>query len=137
MPFVRGRYHINPVLGEALEAAREAEAALLALEEAARGNRDQRNDSENEENDAAEPERGSGPVHRVEIEAAEVVPPHTGRAQRGFVARIHRRTATKDAAASNRAYFADGGQEDASTNGGSSCAARPEKHMCLQTMATW
>ena len=32
MPFIRGRYHINAIAGEALEAAREAEAALLALE---------------------------------------------------------------------------------------------------------
>jgi len=31
MPFTRGRYHINAIAGEALEAAREAEAALLAL----------------------------------------------------------------------------------------------------------
>ncbi|MGB9242812.1 MAG: hypothetical protein WCC03_05620, partial [Candidatus Acidiferrales bacterium] len=31
------------------------------------------------------------PIHRVEIEAAELVPAHSGRAQRGFVARIHRR----------------------------------------------
>ena len=32
MPFIRGRYHINAIAGEALEAAREAEAALLALQ---------------------------------------------------------------------------------------------------------
>ncbi|HEY4950575.1 MAG TPA: hypothetical protein VIH88_09600 [Candidatus Acidoferrales bacterium] len=32
MPFIRGRYHINAIAGEALEAAREAEAVLLALE---------------------------------------------------------------------------------------------------------
>ncbi|MGH9725137.1 MAG: hypothetical protein ACRD41_08735, partial [Candidatus Acidiferrales bacterium] len=35
MPFIRGRYHINAIAGEALEAAREAEAALRALEQAA------------------------------------------------------------------------------------------------------
>lgn len=32
MPFIRGRYHINAIAGEALKAAREAEAALQALE---------------------------------------------------------------------------------------------------------
>jgi hypothetical protein len=40
MPFIRGRYHINAIAGEALEAAREAEAALQALEhEAAQAGR--------------------------------------------------------------------------------------------------
>ncbi len=38
MPFIRGRYHINPVMGQALEAARQAEAALAALEQRARQN---------------------------------------------------------------------------------------------------
>ena len=38
MPFIRGRYHINPIMGEALEAARDAEAALLALKQNARRN---------------------------------------------------------------------------------------------------
>jgi hypothetical protein len=33
---------------------------------------------------------GAGPIHRVDIEAAEVVPSHSGRAARGFVARVHR-----------------------------------------------
>jgi len=37
MPFVRGRYYINRVLGEALEGAREAEAALAALQEEEKG----------------------------------------------------------------------------------------------------
>jgi hypothetical protein len=91
MPFVRGRYHINPIAGEALEAAREAEAALLALQHAAHSR---------DEAGAADDSPGSphpsalaaakGPVHRVEIEAAEFVPSHTGRATRGFVARVHR-----------------------------------------------
>ncbi len=30
MPYIRGRYYMNPVVGDALEAAREAEAALQA-----------------------------------------------------------------------------------------------------------
>ncbi len=33
---------------------------------------------------------GTGPIHRVEIEAAELVPSSSGRAARGFVARVHR-----------------------------------------------
>ncbi|MGH9758010.1 MAG: hypothetical protein ACRD4M_09755, partial [Candidatus Acidiferrales bacterium] len=30
------------------------------------------------------------PIRRVEIEAAELVPAHSGRAERGIVARVHR-----------------------------------------------
>jgi hypothetical protein len=92
MPFIRGRYHINPTMGEALEAAREAEAALLALEERAREQRknsgDGSDDADSDNGPDAAP--GTGPVRRVEIEAAEVVPSHSGRAARGFVARVHR-----------------------------------------------
>jgi hypothetical protein len=90
MPFIRGRYHINAVAGEALEAAREAEAALLTLEHEAGqvgGYRDDEGD-EGEEDSASD--SGKGPIHRVEIEAAELVPSHSGRAQRGFVAHVHR-----------------------------------------------
>jgi hypothetical protein len=98
MPFVRGRYHINPTMGEALEAAREAEAALLALEEQARAQRangsDPNSGGDGESDDGTESTEpageGTGPVHRVEIEAAAVVPSHSGRAARGFVARVHR-----------------------------------------------
>jgi hypothetical protein len=98
MPFIRGRYHINPTMGEALEAAREAEAALLALEQQARAQRangsDLDSDGEGESDDGTESTpsagAGTGPVHHVEIEAAEVVPSHSGRAARGFVARVHR-----------------------------------------------
>lgn len=88
MPFIRGRYHINPVAGEALEAAREAEAALAALHEAEHGNDERGADDYSPETTNAR--EAGGPIHRVEIETAEVVPSHSGRAQRGFVARIHR-----------------------------------------------
>ena len=93
MPFIRGRYHINPVMGEALEAAREAEAALHApeAEHGAHGAAHDQADG------FASPHAGDsaadGPVHRVEIEAAEMVPSHSGRAARGFVARVHRQPA--------------------------------------------
>jgi len=98
MPFVRGRYHINPTMGEALEAAREAEAALLALEQQARAQRangsdpDSGGDGESDDGtDSTGPAgQGTGPVHRVEIEAAAAVPSHSRRAVRGFVARVHR-----------------------------------------------
>jgi hypothetical protein len=90
MPFIRGRYHINAIAGEALEAAREAEAALLALEHEAA----EAGGHENDEGDDGEEESssgsGKGRIHRVEIEAAELVPSHSGRAQRGFVAHVHR-----------------------------------------------
>ena len=79
MPFIRGRYHINAIAGEALEAARETEAALLALEhEAAQvgGYRDDEEGDDSEEDSAAD--SGKGPIHRVEIEATELVPAHSG-----------------------------------------------------------
>lgn len=94
MPFIRGRYHINPIMGEALEAAREAEAALLALEQRAQNDRQQADqdadDASDDSSDSGDLPSGSRPIHRVEIEAAELVPSHSGRAARGFVARIHR-----------------------------------------------
>jgi len=94
MPFIRGRYHINPIMGEALEAAREAEAALLALEQRAQNDRQQADqdtdDAGGDSSDSDDSAGGSRPIHRVEIEAAELVPSHSGRAARGFVARIHR-----------------------------------------------
>ncbi len=65
--------------------------ALLALEhEAAQvgGYRDDEEGDDSEEDSAAD--SGKGPIHRVEIEAAQLVPSHTGRAQRGFVAHVHR-----------------------------------------------
>jgi hypothetical protein len=110
MPYIRGRYYMNPVVGDALEAAREAEAALQALEHAAKvargdtGEEDDAGASSSSGDDGGSNASGSGansnsdayaksapgPIHRVEIEAAELVPSHSGRAQRGFVARIHR-----------------------------------------------
>lgn len=78
MPFVSGRYYINRVLGEALEGAREAEAALEAL-------REKESSQENATRAA------HGPIQRVEIEAAELAPAHSGRGKHGYVARIHRK----------------------------------------------
>ena len=92
MPFIRGRYHINPVLGEAMEAARETEAALAALENAAARENDGGSDDFGGD-EAGSKKAAKGPVHRVEIEAAELVPSHTGRAARGYVARVHRQSA--------------------------------------------
>ena len=98
MPFIRGRYHINAIAGEALEAARAAEAALLALEHDA-AQFGAQHDVEDEHDDNSDAEDGgegtaqntsAGPIHRVEIEAAELVPAHSGRAQRSFVAHVHR-----------------------------------------------
>ena len=48
MPFIRGRYHINPVMGEALEAAREAEAAQIELERKAQRKADDGGEPEDE-----------------------------------------------------------------------------------------
>lgn len=103
MPFINGRYYVNPIMGEALEAAREAEAALAALENRARQNSGASaggDDAEDDQfgNESNCPTAGSqksvaSPIHRVEIEAAELVPAHSGRAARGYVARVHRQGA--------------------------------------------
>ncbi|MGA8220947.1 MAG: hypothetical protein WB780_04775 [Candidatus Acidiferrales bacterium] len=87
MPFIRGRYHMNPIVGQAIEAAREAEAARLAQNEQGSQEGDDGGDDFGLA-DSGQPQRG--PIHRVEIEAAELVPSHTGRAQHGYVARVHR-----------------------------------------------
>ena len=101
MPFIGGRYYANALAGHAIEAAREAEAALLALKQknkiktnadAAAGS-DADADGGDQDESATAAGEGKAPVHRVEIEAAELVPAHSGRAQRGFVARVHRDTA--------------------------------------------
>jgi hypothetical protein len=114
MPFIRGRYHINAVAGEAIEAAREAEAALLALQHGAEPAGDSRNDG-----NATNASYSKAPIHRVEIEAAETVPAHTGRAQRGFVARIHRAVISPDAAPGDE--FAS----DTTSNSASVASRRP------------
>ncbi|MGD0955702.1 MAG: hypothetical protein ABR953_02590 [Candidatus Acidiferrales bacterium] len=75
-------------MGDALEAAREAE--LLALERQVQQRRDSGEDDESSTGETADDGSGTGPIHRAETEAAEVVPPYPGRAARGFVARVHR-----------------------------------------------
>jgi hypothetical protein len=88
MPFIRGRYHMNPIVGQAMEAAREAEAARLAESEGqSAGGADA---SAGEAARSGVPDLNQAAIHRVEIEAAEMVPAHSGRAQKGFVARVHR-----------------------------------------------
>ena len=103
MPFIGGRYYANALAGHAIEAARAAEAAAQALKTKAAQKRNasaggydgasSNTTSENGEyeNASSDPAyTNDAPIHRVEIEAAEVVPSHSGRAQRGFVARVHR-----------------------------------------------
>jgi hypothetical protein len=90
MPFIRGRYHINAIAGEALEAVRETEAALLALEREAGQAEGQEDDGSGDGDEESVSGADKGPIHRVEIEATELVPAHSRRAQRGFVARVHR-----------------------------------------------
>lgn len=97
MPFVQGRYYINPIAGAALEAAREAEDALSSVEQAGHGSKSASSVSGAEGRGSQS--EAQGPIHRVEIEATEVVPSHSGRAQRGFVARVHRVSATSGTAA--------------------------------------
>jgi hypothetical protein len=139
MPFIRGRYHINPVMGQALEAARQAEAALAALEQRARQNSGSDHSGDNSGADSngddatgfrsAQDPATKGPVHRVEIEATEVVPNHSGRGQRGFVARIHHAPTVPDASA-NATNDTDGDADDWRDQGSSSAAAlAPETHV--------
>jgi hypothetical protein len=136
MPFIRGRYHINAIAGEALEAAREAEAALLALEHDA----GQAGGEEDEETDETESAHAGdkGPIHHVEIEAAELVPSHSGRAQRGFVAHVHReavqpghgaRDDFAGAGDSPRARFASLRSPQAGQSPAAGNASRPETHV--------
>jgi hypothetical protein len=96
MPYIRGRYYMNPVVGDALEAAREAEAALQALEHAAKvargdtGDDDDAGASSSDGNASGSSNSSAssyaksapGPIHRVEIEVAELVPAHSGKWQR-------------------------------------------------------
>ncbi len=113
MPFINGRYHVNPAMGQALEAAREAEAALLALQRQARKNSadatttapaDNTADPDDPSSEhATDAETVAGPIHHVEIEATELIPSHSGRATRGFVARVHR---TPPAAATDSSSLA-------------------------------
>lgn len=89
MPFINGRYYINPAFGRAVEAAREAENAHEL-------------EGQSQDQDEAEPLHGranrdeKGPIHRVEIESTEVVTPQSGRGQKGFAARVHREPTTRD-----------------------------------------
>jgi hypothetical protein len=91
MPFIRGRYYINPIAGEALEAAREVEEALSALQHS---DQDEPEADNYEWGPASHQQDMKGPIHHVEIETASLVPAHSGEAARGFVARVHRATHT-------------------------------------------
>ena len=109
MPFINGRYHVNPAMGAALEAAREAEAAMLALQDRAQRNGDDTSDSAADSNDDsahASPSPAHAPIHHVEIEVTEIVPAHSGRATRGYVARIHRSASRPPAPTSSPASCA-------------------------------
>jgi hypothetical protein len=123
MPFIRGRYHINPIAGEALEAAREAEAALLALEHAAQQGAEDQGDGFAYDHATPAPQ-GKGPIHRVEIEAAELVPSHSGRASHGYVAHVHRRS---QAAASAGASVH--GSSASAPDGGADAKSGSETHV--------
>lgn len=115
MPFVKGRYYMNRVLGEALEDAREAEAALAALQA-----------QEEEENDRTASEKQGkekGPIQRLEIETAEMVPAHSGRGEAGYVARVHR----KGVAARTAAEADDGFTSEESAQGQSSARRAGER----------
>lgn len=122
MPFIRGRYYINPTTGEALEKAREAEEAIAAL---------QNMDSDESHADDYEwtpspSGDGKGPIHRVEIETASLVPAHSGEATRGFVARIHRASHEPGKRVDQGAVYGVGSASGSDSTG--SVPAKPETH---------
>ncbi len=99
MPFIRGRYYMNPVAGAAIEAARAAEDALSGADEPdddgeARGDERGADAGEQDEGNAEVAAGAGGPVHRIEIEATVYGPAFGGRnsprSPRGYVARVHR-----------------------------------------------
>lgn len=81
MPFIRGKYYANPIVGQALESAREAA-------ENAGGKGD--SNVEADSYDATAAHESPDPVRRVDIEITEMVPAHTGRVSKGYVARLYR-----------------------------------------------
>lgn len=103
MPFIRGRYYVNPIAGNAIEAAREAE-------ESADASQDGHDDHSNE----ADSVSSTKPVRRIDIEVTELIPSHTGRATKGFVACLHREetavlaAGSADAAVEKRVFYDPG-----------------------------
>jgi hypothetical protein len=107
MPFIRGRYYANPIVGEALEAAREAEEAAVSQQD---------RDGEQDEEPGAERDGDGRPVRRIEIELAELVPAHQGKGASGYIATLHRESAggpdgdASNSAAAEKRVFHDQGQ---------------------------
>jgi hypothetical protein len=102
MPFINGRYYVNPIMGEALELAREAEGELAGLTKRLRATSDAPQDERsNAIGDVStflpQSAASDAPIHRVEIEAVELVPPYSGSAARGYVARVRRQPASDTA----------------------------------------
>ncbi len=93
MPFINGRYYINPTIGHAIEAARAAEQERQDAEHGSQHDGTSTHDDvdwNDEAHSTANHAHEHDSIHRIEIEAAELVPSHSGRAARGFVARVHR-----------------------------------------------
>lgn len=90
MPFINGRYHINPIMGHALESARAAAEASASTSDPRASLESDADDLDSVSNLLRDLADEKGPIHHIDIEAAEVVPNNTGRAARGFVARVHR-----------------------------------------------
>jgi hypothetical protein len=80
MPFIRGRFYANPIAGEALEAAREADESSRTSGSGTDVDRD----------DGSASQTTLAPARRIEIEVAELVPAHSGRTTTGYIARLHR-----------------------------------------------
>jgi hypothetical protein len=89
-PLVRGCYYMNSLAREAIEGARAAEDRLRGAGWS--NDEDEKNGDSSSETDVD----SRGPVHRVEIEATEVVPSATGQATRGYVARVPRGASSSD-----------------------------------------
>jgi hypothetical protein len=107
MPFIRGRYYANPIVGAALEAARDAEDAAVSQED---------RDPERGEDSDSEGDAESRPIRRIEIELAELVPTHSGEGTKSYIASLHREAAADadgddgHSAATEKHIFDDPGQ---------------------------
>ena len=116
MPFINGRYHVNPIMGEALEAAREADPrssrcssgrrAIPAIHPAT----PLAKIADPDDPASARPRARADPSRRDRRHPARAS--NTGHATRGFVARVHRApgvSAASPAPAPETQVFADHG----------------------------
>ena len=121
MPMIRGRYHMNPAMGQALEEARaraeEGNAPRGSEEEIADGSEESRR-RDARERDGRGRFVAPGPVHHVEIECAEG----------GYIARLHRHSPSADGDG-REAIASHHAPGEAGDHGAAGMLSRPEVHV--------